>query len=58
MVGLSLADIMESTAGYDFMNDSGLAVSCKHEWSDKCCESLVEGSGDFSAVAVRSCLGR
>lgn len=53
-IGLSLADIMESTAGYNFMNDSGchLGVSCKHEWSDKCCESLMEGGGDFSAVAA------
>lgn len=58
-VGLSLADIMEPTAGYHFMNDSGchLAVSCKHEWSDKCCESHVEGGEDFSAVVVRSCFG-
>lgn len=42
------------------MNDSGCHIvdSCKYEWLDKSCESLMEGGGDFSEMAARSPLGR
>lgn len=42
------------------MNDSGCHIvdSCKYEWLDKSCESLMEGGGDFSAMAAHSPLGR
>lgn len=42
------------------MSDSGChtVVSCKYEWLDKSCESLMEGGGDFSEMAACSPLGR